>query len=236
MGTATTGGVQPNFYTTNTPLRVAFGAANSAKYYACQQRASDGSIRNCNLVGTGTYSIASLGDGRVMSLTGLPLQAAALTYNRVFVERGGKVYFGYQNKATVNNTARLNLAGGNALLNLLGIGAVDPEVPLALSPASYAGVWQFRQTVATTDLPALRVQINNNLSSVCFDVDAAGIQSAAIACTATVTNAVTGAFTLDLPDQTAVGNLNFLTGGTTNAVFTDKVAPNTATPATGLRR
>lgn len=241
VGTAATGGVQPNFYTTNTPLRVAFGAANSAKYYACQQRASDGSIRNCNLVGTGTYSIASLGDGRVMSLTGLPLQAAALTYNRVFVERGGKVYFGYQNKPGVSNTARLNLVGGNALLNHLGIGVVNPEVPLALTPASYAGVWQFRATAAATALPGFRMQINNNGTSVCFDVDAAGVQSVAIACTVvvagpTAASATTSTFTLDMVDQTAVGTLNFLTGGTANVVFTDKAPGTAVTPATGIRR
>ena len=235
VGTATTGGVQANFYTTNTPFRVAFGAANTAKYYACQQRASDGSTRNCNLVGSGTYTIATLGDARVMSFTDLPVQAAALSFNRVFVERSGKVYFGYQGKPGVVNSARLNLAGGNALLDLLGIGAVDPATPLALSRASYAGVWQFRATAATADLPALRMVINN-ATSTCFDVDAAGVVSTVITCTATVTNAATGAFTLTLADQTAVGNLNFLTGGTTNVVFTDVASPSIQTAATGIRR
>ena len=236
IGTAPTGGIPSTYYTTNTPLRVSFAAPNVANYYTCQQRATDGSVRNCNLVSSGTYSIATLGDARVMSFADLPVQAAALTFNRVFVERGGKVFFGYQNKPRVTNSARLNLVGANALLDFLTIGAVDPAAPLELSPASYAGVWQFRETAATTDLPAIRVQINNNATSVCFDVDAAGVVSTSFICTAIVTNPVTGAFTLTLPNLTAVGNLNFLTGGTTNVVFTDVAAPTTQTAATGIRR
>ena len=240
VGTAATGGTQPNFYTTNTPLRVSFAANNVAHYYACQQRATDGANRNCDLISSGTYTIASLGDARVMSFTGLPEDAATLTYNRLFVERDGKVYFGYQNKPGVSSTARLNLVGGNALLNHLGIGGVDPEVPLALTPASYAGVWQFRATAAATALPGFRMQINNG-TSVCFDVDAAGVQSLAIACTVvvagpTAASATTSTFTLDMVDQTAVGTLNFLTGATANVVFTDKAPGTAVTPATGIRR
>ena len=230
VGTATTGGVQPNFYTTNTPLRVAFGAANSAKYYACQQRASDGSIRNCNLVGTGTYSIASLGDGRVMSLTGLPLQAAALTYNRVFVERGGKVYFGYQNKATVNNTARLNLAGGNALLNHLGIGAVDPETPLTLSAYSYQGTWDITRGASPTEVTRLSISpIGITSGSIVTN----GGTSVGIASTFAMISPITGQFTLTVPDGSIAGSLNFLTGAVTGS-FTPAVGAVVA--ISGARR
>ena len=233
VGTAPTGGVPSTYYTTNTPIRVAFGAANSARYYACQQRSTDGSTRNCNLAGTGTYSIATLGDARVMSFAGLPLEAAALTFNRVFVERGGKAYFGYQNKSGVFNSARLNLAGGNALLTRLGIGSVDPEVPLALTATSYAGEWQFIDPAFP--LESTRVLVGSNGISSCTDVSATGVVSPSTGgCTGSITNPVTGAFTVLFTDGTAAGNLNFLTGTVSNATFTPLVGA--AVSIVGARR
>jgi len=60
------------YYTGNTRLRVAFAANSVAKFYACQQR-YDGGTRNCNLLTTGSYSIATLGDGsRTLTFTGAP--------------------------------------------------------------------------------------------------------------------------------------------------------------------
>ena len=232
VGTAATGGTQPNFYTTNTPLRVSFAANNVAHYYACQQRSADGSIRNCFRVSSGTYTIAALGDARVMRFTGLPEDAAALTYNRVFVERGGKVYFGYQSKPGVVNSARLNLAGGNALLGLLGIGAVDPAVNLLLSQASYVGDWDLRLSPAEPDGSFIR--ISRTGASSCGGI-AGGVLSSPSPCTVVI-NPLTGAFNLSFPapdNDTAIGSFNFLTG-TASSSYSDGTNP--AFPLVGARR
>lgn len=116
------------YYTSNVPLRVAFngGGTNGVTYYACQQRRSDGSVRNCTAIGTGSYAIATLGDARVLTFSGVPLQAATLTYERVFVERGGKVFFGYKNKPSTFNQIRLNLEAANAVLQKIGFPAIVP--------------------------------------------------------------------------------------------------------------
>lgn len=139
LGTAPTGATPTtSFYTTNTMLTVGFGSGNVANYYACQQR-YNGSPVNCNPIGSGTYAIQTQGDAKTLSFTGLPAQTAALTYNRVFVERGGHVYFGYQNKPNASNTARLNLTATNALFTKLAIAPVDPATPVVLPKTSYAG-------------------------------------------------------------------------------------------------
>ena len=240
VGTAPTGGTPSTYYTINTPIRVAFGAANSARYYACQQRSTDGSTRNCNLVGTGTYSIATLGDARVMSFAGLPLEAAALTFNRVFVERGDKVYFGYQNKSGVFNTARLNLTGGNELLTKLGIGSVNPEVPLALTKASYAGDWQINDS--TFPLESTLIRIFSNATSSCTDTDAtnpaAPVVSAPYACVITFTNVANGSFTLTDPGSatfSANGTFNFL-GGAATGSYSGAGGTTTSGTFAGARR
>jgi hypothetical protein len=140
IGTAATGGLQSSYYTTNTLLRVAFAASgDGTTYYACQQRSSDGSPRNCNAIGTGTYRIASLGDGRVLSFTNMPALVSALGYEIVFVERGGYVYMGYQNKKSVTTSARLTKVAANALLGRLGIDSLDEEQVPTTTPGSFAG-------------------------------------------------------------------------------------------------
>ena len=116
------------YYTSNALIRVAFTGtgANAVTYYSCKQRILNGSPRNCTTIGTGTYTIETMGDGRVMKLNNPPVEATTLTYSRVFVERGGKVYWGYQDKPSTYQRARLNLTAANALFTQLGIGAVTP--------------------------------------------------------------------------------------------------------------
>lgn len=114
------------YYTTNSLIRVGFTGANSVTYYACKQRAVNGSPRNCSVIGSGSYSTETLGDGRVLKLTNPPSQAEPLTYERVFVERGGKVYWGYKDKLIPYNRARLNLKATNALFQQIGIPLITP--------------------------------------------------------------------------------------------------------------
>jgi hypothetical protein len=48
-------------------------------------------------------------------------------WSRIFVERGGKLYYGYQNTpGTLTQNIRLNLPAANAVLSQLGL---DPIVP-----------------------------------------------------------------------------------------------------------
>ncbi len=127
IGTAAlTGTTVTGFYTTNSRIRVAFTGANAVTYFACKERALNGSPRNCTTIGSGTYAIETLGDARVIKLTNPPGQAAPLTYNRVFVERAGKVYLGYQEKPGAVNRARLNLEATNALFQQIGIPEITP--------------------------------------------------------------------------------------------------------------
>jgi hypothetical protein len=123
------------YYTQNIPLRVAFtGPGTAVTYYACQQRWTDGSTRNCRVIGTGTYAIETLGDGRTMTFTNLPTHTAGLRFARVFVERGGFVYFGFLTRPYSRVHVRLTLIAANALLTKLGM----PVISVALTP--HAGV------------------------------------------------------------------------------------------------
>ena len=214
-------GTAPGYYTGNTRYRLAFKGtgANAVTYYACHQRFIDGATRACLEIGTGTYAIATLGDARVMTFTNLPAQLAAVTFNPVLVERNGLVYSGYQNKLTVSSTARLNATAGNALLTQLGLPTIDPSVPLSLTAASYQGIWELRDSAATSGATVLFV--NANGTSSCQDYKTL----ANSACTVTVTNPATGAFTVTGATGTASGNFNFLTGTVTGTYnFTSPTA------------
>lgn len=128
VGTVSIAGTPTAYFTGNTLVRVAFSGTGvrPVTYYACQQRFGNGSTRECVVVGSGTYDIATLGDARVLTLNAPPAQAASFTYNRVFVERGGKVYYGYQNRLIPSKQIRLNLEATNAVF---GVAGVTPLVP-----------------------------------------------------------------------------------------------------------
>ena len=143
LGTAptfSTASQASSYYTTNTRLRVAFAANNVANYYSCQQRYNN-FTRNCNLIGTGTYAIQTLGDARVMTFSGLPAIFSAQNWVGTFVERGGHIYYGYKNRPTSDNKARFNLTASNALFGQLGMPAVDPDAPTVLTQGSFAGTY-----------------------------------------------------------------------------------------------
>jgi hypothetical protein len=233
IGTAVTGsGPAPGYYTTNTRLRAAFKGtgANAVTYYACRERFVGPSTRNCTVIGTGSYTITTLGDARVMTLNNLPVQTAALNYNRVFVERGGFVYFGYQSKPAVYNTARLNTIGANALLTQLGITPEDPTVPLALTAASYQGTWDLVPTGSTS--PTRTVFVAPNGVTSCQN----RTTLAFYACTLTITDPATGAFTYaDGAGSTASGVASFADGAATGT-YHDPAATPTDSTFTAHRR
>ena len=131
LGTVAGGATLPagtaNYFTTSANLRVAFTGGNTVRYFSCYVRTTTGGTRNCAEVGSGSYAIQTLGDGRVMTFNNLPAIAQRLSFERVFVERGGVVYFGYRNAANIaRSTVRLNLPAANAVLGTLGIAAIAP--------------------------------------------------------------------------------------------------------------
>ena len=213
-----TGTTAPGYYSGNTQLRIAFKGTgtNPVTYYACRERFTTGSARNCTAIGTGSYAIQTLGDARVLTLTNPPVQAAPLTYNRVFVERGGAVYFGYQNKPAVTNTARLNLVGGNALLGRLGMMPEDPAAPLALTAASYQGTWDVSRdgNLAT----GITMFIGGTGTTSCQKKTDALF----FACTMTITNPATGALAYSDANSTASGTASFL-AGTASGTYHDTI-------------
>jgi len=117
-----------SFYNRTASLRVAFAASgNRATFYRCYRRASDGSPRNCSLLGLGSWSIQTLGDGRVLSFSVQPALAQKLGFARVFIERGGRVYYGGRSPVgAVSTDIRLNMAAANAVLAQLGLPRIQP--------------------------------------------------------------------------------------------------------------
>ncbi len=53
-----------------------------------------------------------------------------MTFTRVFVERGGAVYFGYSSRVgAIVAQVRLNLPAANAMLGQLGLPLIAPTGP-----------------------------------------------------------------------------------------------------------
>jgi trimeric autotransporter adhesin len=213
-------GIAPGFFSGNTLLRVGFTGGNAVTYYSCKERFNNGSPRNCTSIGTGTYTITSLGDARVLSFNNLPVQTAPLNYTRAFVERGGAVYFGYVSKPIVVNSARLNTIGATALLTQLGLTPEDPSAPLALTAGSYQGIWDIRGATEAVS-PTIGVTITMNASggvSCAYKSTPAG----PYACTLAINNPATGAFsyTNTASGATASGFLDFM-AGTASGTYND---------------
>jgi hypothetical protein len=108
-------------YRNERSIRVSFGADRAANFYSCPLAADNGSPRNCDGIGSTTYTIETMGDGRVLRFAQLPAETSSLTYTRIFVEREGKVFYGYRNKPATSVSLRLDTAGTDALFNALGV-------------------------------------------------------------------------------------------------------------------
>jgi hypothetical protein len=218
-------GAEPAYYSGNTLLRAGFAAAgNGVQYYACKERFNNGSPRNCTVIGSGSYTITTLGDARVLTFENLPSQTGPLTFTRVLVERGGSVFAGFRNKPAVGKSARLNLAAANALLAQLGLPAEDPAQPFTLSAMSYQGTWDARDATAQVGASGTTLSISGNGGVNCLDRET----NTSTACVLTVVDPASGAFTLTIGSATGQGSLNFL-AGTGNGVYHDP----TSTPADG---
>ncbi|OIP18475.1 MAG: hypothetical protein AUK51_04375 [Comamonadaceae bacterium CG2_30_59_20] len=201
-----------SYYTTNQKLRVAFGAGNVAKYYSCQQRWT-GSNRNCDLIGTGTYSIQTLGDARTLSFTGVPSQFAARSYTRVFVERGGRVYYGYLDNVIPSKQARLNLLALNSLFNTLGLPAFNPDAKVVLSIGSYEGTYS--STFTGTDTGTVTTTVSPSGATTCSGTSTqAGAFACSFSLTPTGVDGTTANISLGITGTGAAfnGTANYYTG------------------------
>jgi hypothetical protein len=202
-------GEASSYYTTNTVLRAGLGAkvgdSGTATFYACKQTYG-GATRNCDPVGTGGYTITTLGDARTLRFSGLPVISRSLDWTRVFVERSGKVYWGYEDRPLVYKTNSLNTTATSALLDQLGIPAVNPDVPLALTPTSYQGAWDMYLESAPTKV-AGTLFLNAQGGVTC-----ANASGTVFACTLSSINGSTGAYILTDDGGVSVGANDFITG------------------------
>jgi trimeric autotransporter adhesin len=178
LGTLATDVARPagtgNYFTTSRFLRASFPGGSNTTYWSCLQRTNGGGTRNCTQIGSGTYTIATLGDARTMSFNNLPASAQALGSTRVFVERGGAVYFGYKNRVGATSTSvRLNLPAANAMLSQLALPIIAPtDAPSGLTGAKATtmaaakGVWG-----AADDTSALVIRFGDNGEFLLAEVD-----------------------------------------------------------------
>ena len=233
LGSAPVGsGTAPGYYTTNTLLRVGFAASgNGVTYYACRERFNNGSPRNCDAIGSGSYAIQTLGDGRVLSFANLPAQTAGLTYERVYVERGGAVFFGFRSKPVVNNSVRLNLTATAAFLSQLGLPAIDPAVPFATTPGSFVGTWDLRGTTEPAGSSAMAVTISANGAVSCFDK----ALNQSFACTLTFKDAAAGTWDWSAGQSTATGSFDPV-ATTASGSFVDPSGTPSSGTFVGARR
>ena len=209
IGTAPVGsGTAPGFYTGNTKLRIAFkgDGAQAVTYYSCKEKFTNGSPRNCTVIGQGSYTITPMGDGRVLTLNGAPALIATLP-TWALVERGGHVYRGYQNKPSMTTTARLNATAATALLSQLGLPAIDPSTPFSLTAGSYQGTWEINDPAVSGSKTILSITADGHVTcqdsiDLTFDTN----------CSGTFTDPVTGAFQFSGSDSTASGTFNYLAG------------------------
>jgi hypothetical protein len=206
------------FFTSNQMLRVAFGDNGATKYYSCRQRSWDNSARNCDVIGTGTYSISTLGDARILTLNDQPALFGALNYERVFVQRGGKVYLGYKNRPSVTSSARFNLEGSNAVLQQLNLPTFTSSTTTVPSPASYQGdwfLWDASTGASGYEGEATLVRINPNYNGgnsgyQCFDAVTLS-PTTSFACTISI-NPATGVLSFSDATGSATVTLNLVTG------------------------
>lgn len=129
--------------------RVAFQSVNStsgnARVYQCRRSTTNST--NCfvdsNTLATAfntTYTIETLGDARVLKFASLPSDLLALRGNsRMYVERGGAVFYGFKDILSTDTTVRLNTTAWNAMrAEFAGVAAhSNPVAPVPAETGSW---------------------------------------------------------------------------------------------------
>ncbi|NJS36255.1 MAG: hypothetical protein HC765_07210 [Brachymonas sp.] len=128
--------------------RAAFQRINAtsgnARIYQCRRNATPNTNTNCftdsATLLTTTYTIETLGDARVLKFAALPAELTSLRKNsRVYVERGGAVFYGFKDILSVDTTVRLNVTAWDAMpAQFPGVTShTDPVAPVAAD----TGTW-----------------------------------------------------------------------------------------------
>lgn len=105
-------------------LRAQIDAGNTVRWILCDLSwPSGGTAGGCQAIGSGSYARATGIDGQTPLLTfsGLPAQADAMSYVRVYAETGGQVWFALQDKPTTAVTTRLNDVAFAPIVAQLGV-------------------------------------------------------------------------------------------------------------------
>jgi hypothetical protein len=121
-------------------VRASFSAGGAVTLHLCDLDTVSGAISNCSSLAAASYQVGNAADGAtpVMTFTGLPAAISAQTFTRVFVQRGGHVYQGFQDKpTTMAKQTRLNKVAFEALAASLVF--APPAIPD--HPATTAGTW-----------------------------------------------------------------------------------------------
>jgi hypothetical protein len=120
-------------------MRGSFDANGTVTLHLCDLDTVSGAFSNCSSIGTASYQSTTALDGAtpIMTFSGLPAAVSAQTFTRVFVQRGGHVYQGFQDKPATSKQTRLNKVAYQALAASLGI--TPPTIPD--HPSTSAGSW-----------------------------------------------------------------------------------------------
>jgi trimeric autotransporter adhesin len=87
-----------------------------------------------------TYTIETLGDARVLKFAALPPELLALRKNnRMYIERGGAVFYGFKDILGVNTSIRMNSAAWDALrAQFSGVTThVNPQAPTPVETSTW---------------------------------------------------------------------------------------------------
>ena len=121
--------------------------AGTARIWQCRRNAvppagngfTDCSVGSSALLDT-TYMIETLGDARVLQFAALPAELLALRKNsRVYIERGGAVFYGFKDILSTDTTVRLNRTAWDAMrAQFAGVTAhTNPTAPVAAETGSW---------------------------------------------------------------------------------------------------
>ncbi len=147
--------------------RVAYQSTSAtggnARIYQCRRNASPNTNTNCavgssTLLNT-TYTIETLGDARVLKFAALPPELLALRkHSRVYVERGGAVFYGYKDILSTDTTVRMNSTAWTALrAQFAGVtGHTDPVAPVVADTGSW--LRDLRYTVNASGTPTVTLR------------------------------------------------------------------------------
>jgi trimeric autotransporter adhesin len=156
--------------------RVAFQRINdtsgNARIYQCRRNATPNTNTNCavdssTLLNT-TYTIETLADARVLKFANLPAELLALRKNnRVYVERGGAVFYGFKDILSTDTTVRLNTTAWNAMRSEFnGVTAhTDPSAPVAADTGSWLRDMRYGTNANGSPTFSLRA-FNSTITSV----------------------------------------------------------------------